>query len=96
MLHMLLMEHKEVPWKALGYLTGDIAYGGRVTDAWDNRCLQSIMGKFYTPRALEEDYGYTSNLVSWAKFPYLTFKGISFSGHITTSTSVVFCCSTGF
>lgn len=64
MLHMLLTEHHEVPWKAIRYLTGDIVYGGRVTDYWDQRCLQSILGKFYSPMALQESYGYTVDYVS--------------------------------
>ncbi|KAJ7369458.1 Dynein heavy chain 14 [Desmophyllum pertusum] len=63
MLHMLLTEHQEVPWKAIRYLTGDIVYGGRVTDHWDQRCLQSILGKFYSPMALQESYGYTVDYV---------------------------------
>jgi len=63
MLHMLLTEHQEVPWKAIRYLTGDIVYGGRVTDYWDQRCLQSILGKFYSPDALQESYGYTVDYV---------------------------------
>ncbi|KAJ7369609.1 C-1-tetrahydrofolate synthase, cytoplasmic [Desmophyllum pertusum] len=63
MLHMLLTEHQEVPWKAIRYLTGDIVYGGRVTDYWDQRCLQSILGKFYSPMALQESYGYTVDYV---------------------------------
>lgn len=63
MLHMLLTEHHEVPWKAIKYLTGDIAYGGRVTDNWDQRCLQSILGKFYSSQVLQESYGYTEDYV---------------------------------
>ena len=61
---MLLTEHQEVPWKAIRYLTGDIVYGGRVTDYWDQRCLHSILGKFYSPNALQENYGYTVDYVS--------------------------------
>ena len=63
MLNMLLTEHREVPWKAIKYLTGDIAYGGRVTDSWDQRCLQAILEKFYSPEALQEGYGYTKDYV---------------------------------
>ena len=63
MLNMLLTEHREVPWKAIKYLTGDIAYGGRVTDNWDQRCLQAILEKFYSPEALQESYGYTKDYV---------------------------------
>lgn len=78
MLHMLLTEHQEVPWKAIRYLTGDIVYGGRVTDYWDQRCLQSILGKFYSPDALQESYGYTvdyvSDLLGFSFFLFVTLN----------------------
>lgn len=74
MLHMLLTEHQEVPWKAIRYLTGDIVYGGRVTDYWDQRCLQSILGKFYSPDALQESYGYTVDYVSGSLVLCLVFS----------------------
>ncbi|XP_070577565.1 LOW QUALITY PROTEIN: dynein axonemal heavy chain 6-like [Ptychodera flava] len=63
MLKMMLVENPEVPWKALRYLTGEVAYGGRVTDAWDRRLLHCIMGKFYTPEALNPDYTYSTNKI---------------------------------
>lgn len=71
MLHMLLTEHREVPWKAIKYLTGDIAYGGRVTDNWDQRCLQGVLAKFYSPKALQESYGYTEDYVRVPSVQYL-------------------------
>jgi len=43
-----------IPWDALRYVTGQINYGGRVTDDWDRRCLMAILGKFYTPALLED------------------------------------------
>ena len=45
-----------VPWDSLTYVTGDINYGGRVTDDWDRRCLMEILSKYYTPSILEESY----------------------------------------
>lgn len=58
-LSMLVKNSEAVPWKALQYLTGDITYGGRVTDDWDRRCLHSLLSRFYSPAALEPGYVYS-------------------------------------
>jgi dynein heavy chain len=73
---MLLTEHRDVPWQALCYLTGDIAYGGRVTDQWDQRCLKSILRKFYNPDVLLEDYAYTTDHVSTGYRPLSRWSDI--------------------
>ncbi|GBG25533.1 Dynein heavy chain 6, axonemal [Hondaea fermentalgiana] len=54
-----LNEQDEIPWDALRYVTGQINYGGRVTDDWDRRCLLSILGRFYTPGILEDGYTFS-------------------------------------
>lgn len=55
----LLTEHPSVPWKALTYLTGEVTYGGRVTDEWDRRCLHALLERFFCPSALSDDYSYS-------------------------------------
>ena len=55
-LKMLLNEQEMVPWDAMIYVTGEINYGGRVTDNWDRRCLANILKRFYSPEILEEKY----------------------------------------
>lgn len=58
-LKMFLEEQNEIPWKALRYVTGEINYGGRVTDDWDRRCLMSILNQFYTHHLLEDEHKFS-------------------------------------
>jgi dynein heavy chain len=58
-LKMFLEEQAEIPWKALKYVTGEINYGGRVTDDWDRRCLMSILNQFYATDMLDDAYRFS-------------------------------------
>ena len=58
-LKMFLEEQDEVPYAALVYVTGQINYGGRVTDDLDRRCLMSILKKYYLPDILDDSYRFT-------------------------------------
>lgn len=53
LLHMYCLTTKEIPWDALLYITGEINYGGRVTDSWDQRTLKTILFNFFGPHTLE-------------------------------------------
>jgi len=57
-LRMFLDEQDEIPWEALQYVTGQINYGGRVTDDWDRRCLMCALRRLYNNGILEEDFSY--------------------------------------
>ncbi|KAL2609519.1 hypothetical protein R1flu_028092 [Riccia fluitans] len=57
---MFLEEQAEIPWPALLYVTGEINYGGRVTDDLDRRCLMSTLRNFYSSPALQDTYAFTS------------------------------------
>ncbi|XP_049536716.1 dynein axonemal heavy chain 6 [Anopheles darlingi] len=50
-----------IPWDALEYINGEITYGGRVTDAWDQRCLRSILKRFSSSTILVPDYSYSAS-----------------------------------
>uniref|UniRef100_A0A182JL82 AAA+ ATPase domain-containing protein n=1 Tax=Anopheles atroparvus TaxID=41427 RepID=A0A182JL82_ANOAO len=48
-----------IPWDALEYINGEITYGGRVTDAWDQRCLRSILKRFSSSLIMVDQYCYS-------------------------------------
>ncbi|XP_015279206.1 PREDICTED: dynein heavy chain 6, axonemal [Gekko japonicus] len=62
----LYCQEGRVPWDALTYITGEITYGGRVTDAWDQRCLRTILRRFFSPETLEEEYKYSESGIYFA------------------------------
>ncbi|XP_032686024.1 dynein heavy chain 7, axonemal-like isoform X4 [Odontomachus brunneus] len=57
-LKMFLDEYEDVQFEALRYLTGECNYGGRVTDEWDRRTLNTILAKFYCLELLEDKLYY--------------------------------------
>ncbi|XP_076618005.1 dynein axonemal heavy chain 7 isoform X2 [Colletes latitarsis] len=57
-LHLFLDEFQDVRFDALKYLTGECNYGGRVTDNWDRRTLNTILSKFYSEELLAEKVYY--------------------------------------
>ncbi|XP_052130991.1 dynein axonemal heavy chain 6 [Frankliniella occidentalis] len=48
-----------IPWDALEYITGEVTYGGRVTDNWDQRCLSTILRCFFSEKTLEPGYKFS-------------------------------------
>lgn len=59
MLKRFLQEQEVLPWDALNYVTGQINYGGRVTDDWDRRCLMSILSIYLVPEILNDQYKFS-------------------------------------
>ncbi|XP_029794387.1 dynein heavy chain 6, axonemal [Suricata suricatta] len=62
----LYCQEGKIPWDALIYITGEITYGGRVTDTWDQRCLRTVLKRFFSPETLEEDYKYSESGIYFA------------------------------
>eukprot|EP00924_Labyrinthula_sp_SR-Ha-C_P002719 maker-scaffold_13-snap-gene-5.1-mRNA-1 protein AED:0.01 eAED:0.01 QI:0/0/0/1/0.66/0.42/7/0/4146 len=54
-------EEAGVPWEALMYVTGEINYGGRVTDDWDRRCLMTNLSVFFTEQVLVGEYFFSKS-----------------------------------
>ncbi|KAJ3321819.1 Dynein heavy chain 6, axonemal [Boothiomyces sp. JEL0866] len=65
-LRNILQEYKTIPWEALTYLTGEITFGGRVTDDWDRRALKSILARFYTTSILDDNYQFSPSGIYYA------------------------------
>jgi dynein heavy chain len=51
---------QDIQYEALKYLTGECNYGGRVTDYWDRRTLNTILAKFCCNDFVEKDNYYFS------------------------------------
>ncbi|XP_039271711.2 dynein axonemal heavy chain 6-like [Styela clava] len=62
----LFCSETRIPWDALIYITGEITYGGRVTDAWDQRCLRTVLSRFFREDTLSPDYKYSDSGVYFA------------------------------
>ena len=56
----------EIVWSSLIFVTGEIIYGGRVTDSLDRRTLSIILSNFLTSDILEEDYKFSDSGIYYA------------------------------
>jgi dynein heavy chain len=60
-LKIMIGKYTDVPFSALKYLTAEINYGGRVTDPWDRRVVNTILDIFFNDESLVPDTKYTSS-----------------------------------
>ena len=60
-LRRFLVDQETLPWDALNYVTGQINYGGRVTDDWDRRCLMSMLSIYMVPDILTDGYTFSAS-----------------------------------
>jgi len=80
MLRNFLAEAEEVPWEAIRYMTGQINYGGRVTDDWDRVLLGHILSRFSNEEMAEkEEYSVSESG---------RYKILAFEVHSTISTYI--------
>lgn len=59
----LFLEEESIPIEAIKYITGEIIYGGRVTDSIDRRTLSSILSTFVTTEVLDGEYAFSMSKI---------------------------------
>ena len=52
MLINFLNDNDDVPWESLLFMTGEITYGGRVTDEWDRTLIKCLLEKYYNENVI--------------------------------------------
>ncbi|CCW59976.1 unnamed protein product [Phytomonas sp. EM1] len=56
---MFLDKYDDLPYKVIRELSGNIHYGGRVTDNWDRRTLNTLLEHFVTPDLIQDGYQFS-------------------------------------
>lgn len=85
-----LEEQDEIPWDALRFVTGQINYGGRVTDDWDRRCLMSILGYYINDKILEDEYRFSKAEQYLAPPPGTLKQLLDYFGSLPASDDPIF------
>jgi len=68
-LRIFLEKYDDIPYKVIKFLTGQINYGGRVTDDWDRRNLMTMIEDYIAPAALEDDHKFAPALKEYKSIP---------------------------
>lgn len=58
---ILLNDNKEVCFKSIRYMIGEIIYGGRVTDPRDYTLLNAISDNYFNPEVLKDGYKFSTS-----------------------------------
>ncbi|CAM43859.2 putative dynein heavy chain [Leishmania braziliensis MHOM/BR/75/M2904] len=66
---MFLDKYAEVPYTVIRELSGNIHYGGRVTDEWDRRTLNTLLEPFVTPDVMADGYLFCPRLQEYQSVP---------------------------
>lgn len=69
---MYINEFIEIPFDAIKYLTGECNYGGRVTDVWDRRTLNTILDIFCCPQVVDNRHYLFCDISEKYGIPYDT------------------------
>ena len=56
-----LNKYDFVPYKVIIELTGDVNYGGRITDDWDRRCMNTLLKEYVCPKGMEDNHQFSAD-----------------------------------
>jgi dynein heavy chain, axonemal len=60
-LRVFLNKYEVVPYKVVVQLSGDVNYGGRITDDWDRRTMNTLLAEYVCPEAMNEGYQFSND-----------------------------------
>jgi len=60
-LKVFLDKYDEVPYKVIVQLSGDVNYGGRITDDWDRRTMNTLLAEYVCPEAMSDGYMFSAD-----------------------------------
>jgi dynein heavy chain len=60
-LRIFVSKYDTVPFKVIHELTGDVTYGGRITDDWDRRTMNCLLADYVQEGALTEGYQFSKD-----------------------------------
>ena len=67
---------ENIPFSDLKYITGEVIYGGRVTDDYDRRCLLSMLSNFFCKEAISDEHYYGDSNTYAAPEKDLNYVGV--------------------
>ena len=90
-MHIILCVHM---YAVLCAHTVQITYGGRVTDAWDQRCLRTVLKRFFSPETLEVEFkyspsGHCSPVAQSASCMYFKYIAVLYLGHPSLHSIII-------
>ncbi|KAG5489239.1 hypothetical protein GH5_00103 [Leishmania sp. Ghana 2012 LV757] len=74
-MRMFLDKYADVPYTVIRELSGNIHYGGRVTDEWDRRTLNTLLERFVTPEVMADGYLLCPRLQEYRSIPATSRQG---------------------
>eukprot|EP00286_Rhodomonas_abbreviata_P007918 CAMPEP_0181334474 /NCGR_PEP_ID=MMETSP1101-20121128/26284_1 /TAXON_ID=46948 /ORGANISM="Rhodomonas abbreviata, Strain Caron Lab Isolate" /LENGTH=438 /DNA_ID=CAMNT_0023444463 /DNA_START=101 /DNA_END=1417 /DNA_ORIENTATION=- len=60
-LRVFLDKYETVPFKVIVQLSGDVNYGGRITDDWDRRTMNTLLVEYVCEEAMEDNYQFSAD-----------------------------------